>query len=37
MLAAAGLPGMLAMPVTMHRPAHPADPDLPLRWDPLPW
>lgn len=27
-LAAVGLPGMLAMPVTMHRPAHPADPPM---------
>lgn len=31
-LAAAGLPGMLAMPVTLHRPAHPAD--SPLNWRP---
>jgi hypothetical protein len=31
-LAAAGLSGMLAMPVTMHRPAHPADPAL--NWRP---
>ena len=30
-LAAAGLPGLLAMPVTMHRPAHPAEPDPRLR------